>query len=572
MDLSKLSDADLMALQSGDLSKVSDAGLKALQGTPQPSLADREKYAPTVGMSGVDRFLAGTGKAFADIGRGVGQMTGLVSRDDVEEARKLDKPLMATGAGTAGNIAGNVAAAVPTAFIPGANTIAGSAAIGAGMGLLQPSTSTSETLNNVALGGVGGAAIPALFTAGRVGKSFVEPFYEGGRNQILARALRDASGGQADEAIRQLRAAAPLVPGSLPTVGEATNIPSLAATQRAAMATSPQATNQLAGRQAAQNEARIAALQNVTPDVNAARATRESVSGALYDRARGAGMGAPSPEIEALMQRVPEDLVNQARQLARISGQQIDDAGSVQGAHWLKKAIDSRIGQAVRSGDNETARAYRGLQDEFLNVLESQNPAYGAARRSYAELSRPINQGEILGDITQRAQNFRGDITPARFSQVATDRAATGATGMPNATLENTLAPNQMQTIRDITADLLRSDFANNAGRGVGSDTVQKLAYSNMLNQAGVPSAVRNFGPAGIVGNVAQRFGQVAYKDANDRIAAELAELMMNPQVAAQVMESGAANPRLMALVNGLRRSGTAIGATTPGLVQANQQ
>jgi len=78
--------------------------------------------------------------------------------------------------------------------------------------------------------------------------------------------------------------------------------------------------------------------------------------------------------------------------------------------------------------------------------------------------------------------------------------------------------------------------------------------------------------PAGVIGNVAQRFGQVAYKDANDRIAAELAELMMNPQLAAQVMESGAANPRLQALVNGLRRSGTAIGATTPGLVQANQQ
>lgn len=105
----------------------------------------------------VTRGLAGAGKAFADLGRGAGQLVGAVSRKDVEEARKLDAPLMDTTAGKIGNVAGNVAMLAPTAFIPGANTVAGAGTIGAVTGLLQPSTSTKETLANVGVGGAAGA-------------------------------------------------------------------------------------------------------------------------------------------------------------------------------------------------------------------------------------------------------------------------------------------------------------------------------------------------------------------------------------------------------------------------------
>ena len=122
--------------------------------------ADDKKFAfdPERDMSTGDRFLAGMGKAFTDVARGAGQLVGAVSRKDVEETRKLDAPLMATTAGRVGDIAGNVALLAPTALIPGANTITGGAVIGAASGLLQPSTSTGETLTNVGLGGVAGSA------------------------------------------------------------------------------------------------------------------------------------------------------------------------------------------------------------------------------------------------------------------------------------------------------------------------------------------------------------------------------------------------------------------------------
>lgn len=64
------------------------------------------EYSPTDGMSGVDRFFAGFGKSLYDTGRGVGQLFGRQSEADIEEARRLDAPLMDTGAGLLGNVVG----------------------------------------------------------------------------------------------------------------------------------------------------------------------------------------------------------------------------------------------------------------------------------------------------------------------------------------------------------------------------------------------------------------------------------------------------------------------------------
>jgi hypothetical protein len=537
-------------------------------------------YDPTEGMSGTEKFLAGVGKSMTDVGRGVRQYLpdsmGGMSNAEIAMARKLDAPLMKTGAGTAGNVAGNLAMAVPTAFIPGAATIPGGAAIGALSGALQPGVDAAERAKNVAIGGIAGAAVPALVRGYQVAKSFVEPLYEGGRNQIIGRTINEATGGQGAAVANQLRSANQIVPGSLPTAAEAAQNPGLAALQRTATATDPVAMNQLAARQAAQNDARIAALQSATPDVAAARAARSAAADPLYDAARTAGMNpqvaqAIEPQIQSLMQRVPEDLVNQAKRLAQVEGMPITDMGSVQGAHYLKRVIDSTINSAKKAGDTDTVRAFSGLQNEYLNVLDQLSPAYAQARQTFAKMSPPVTQGEVLGEVANKAVNFRGNMTPAAFSRAIEDKTAQAVTRRPVG-MSDVLNQSQMDTLNAIKADLLRSDFAQNAGRGVGSDTVQKMAYSNMMGQAGLPNAIRNFGPAGIVGNLAQRAGQVVYKDANERMAQELAQALLDPQKAAALLESGMVNPQTQALIQGLRRSGVALGSATPGLIQANQE
>ena len=64
---------------------------------------------PTEGMSGFDKVRAGVGKSLADTGRGLGQLVGLVSREDVDRSQELDAALMQTGAGKSGYVGGTIA-------------------------------------------------------------------------------------------------------------------------------------------------------------------------------------------------------------------------------------------------------------------------------------------------------------------------------------------------------------------------------------------------------------------------------------------------------------------------------
>lgn len=540
--------------------------------------APQETYDPTEGMSGTDKFLAGAGKAFADVGRGVRQYLpqaiGGLSGEDIAEARRLDQPLMATGAGMAGNVAGNVAAALPVALVPGANTVAGSGLAGAAYGALQPGVDAAERFKNIAIGGAAGAAVPAAIRAAQIGRSFVDPLYQGGRERIIGNTLRNAAGNQADDAMRNMRAAQPLVPGSMPTAAEAAQNPGIAALQRTATASDPVAMNELAARQMAQNNARLNAIQDVVPDRAAAVVARDQAATGLYNAANPQPVQV-TPALANLMQRpAMQTAMQRAQALAQNNGEVFDPNNLTgQGAHYIKMALDdlTNAGPAAGIGGNEI-RALQGIRTSFLRELESQIPEYGQARQAYAQMSRPVTQADVLGQVAERATNFRGNLTPAAFDRAAGDQTARAVTGQARATMADILEPQQADTINNIMADLLRSDFAQTAGRGVGSDTVQKMAFNNMMNSSGLPSALRGFAPLGVVGNLAQRAGNVVYADANQRMSQQLANAMLDPQQAANLMESGMVTPQMQALVQGLRRGGAALGSSVPGLVQANQK
>lgn len=78
---------------------------------------------------GVTRGLAGLGKSAVDTVEGIGQLTGMVDTAAVDERRKLDAPLMSTGAGLAGNLIGQVAQiGVPVGGLAKGASFAGRAA------------------------------------------------------------------------------------------------------------------------------------------------------------------------------------------------------------------------------------------------------------------------------------------------------------------------------------------------------------------------------------------------------------------------------------------------------------
>ena len=137
----------------------------------------------------LDRGLSGAGKAVSDLGSGIAQLAGANNQASIDEAKRLDAPLMNTGAGIAGNIAGNVAMmAVPGSLVAKAaapmglartaaagqafvnpTTYLGAAGAGAATGALQPVATGDSRAINIGLGAVaGGVGQGVVNTLGRI--------------------------------------------------------------------------------------------------------------------------------------------------------------------------------------------------------------------------------------------------------------------------------------------------------------------------------------------------------------------------------------------------------------------
>lgn len=170
---------------------------------------------PAAGMSAFEKFGAGMGKAFVDLGRGVSQRVGMgPTAQQVEETRVLEKPLMQSTAANLGNIAGNVAAAVPATFIPGANTLLGATALSGALGAAQPVGVDESAVKNSAAGmalgaggyGAGKLLARAVGSSGSKVANIEAKVAEKAAQQAASEtaSARSAAGNAAQNAYRQL--------------------------------------------------------------------------------------------------------------------------------------------------------------------------------------------------------------------------------------------------------------------------------------------------------------------------------------------------------------------------------
>lgn len=474
---------------------------------------DTERADPTEGMSGIDKFRAGAGKALADLGRGAGQYLGLTDRADVAEARKLDQPLMNTGAGLAGNLTGSVAALLPTALVPGANTYTGAAAIGAVTGAMQPSESTSETMKNIALGGAVAPATIAAFRGGQAlyqgGKGLVEPFTKAGQDRIAAEVLRRSATNPA-KAVERAGNARELVPGSKPTLAQVAQDPGLAQLERTILNNAEYAPA-LQQRFGDQRLARLNAIKDVAgrgDHYDEIAKGRAIFANEDYGKAMAQGVDkdmakALQPQIESLLRRPSiQDAKAVAQRLAAESDQALDDFNSVRGLDWLKKALDNKISAASKPGSAIGDAELRGLvqtKNDLMATLEQIAPAYKDANKNFAVMSEQVNSMDVARSLLDKL-NKPG----ARYMQPGTAKemgdaystelaksfdSVKKATGM-NKDITQVMAPQDIHALENVARDLGRKSFAESAGGAKGSPTAQNLASQNMLR--------RIIGPTGL--------------------------------------------------------------------------
>lgn len=133
---------------------------------------------PTIGMSGIGKFVSGIGQGMANVGRHAGNLVGLVGNDTMKEYKGLDAPLLNTGAGRAGSMVGETAVTAPL-MMGGAGLVArgGSAAArlianpvtrgiaeGAGQGALM--ADSGQRGQGALFGGLLGGVLPGAARAG----------------------------------------------------------------------------------------------------------------------------------------------------------------------------------------------------------------------------------------------------------------------------------------------------------------------------------------------------------------------------------------------------------------------
>lgn len=516
----------------------------------QPPGADGYKTAAQEG-TGLENFLAATGAMLSAPSLGFRQMIGKATPQEVGEWSRSVRALSDTPSGFAGSVVGGAALPVAASTLvgPAAASVVPALAMGAAMGGLEPVEQGETRFGNAIKGGLFNAAVPALVAGGTaVKRGLIDPFRAAGQEQMAGRVLnRFAS--DASKATQAASNPTQYIPGSIPTLAEATLDPGLATLQATLKATDPvTAKAALVGRAQENARAQLDALRRVsgTPQqLEQAVARRGTEAAKNYGAAFAQGIDAnaaeaASPLVQNVVSRLPDGVINEAKSLAKMKGLALDDAGSVEGLHFVKLALDTRISNA--RGPEKAILSE--LKNDFMTTLDEISPAYRTAVAKYAEQSKPVNAMEtgqkLYNKVTSALmEGTEGQtIKPELFANALRDevslvRSATGR----EATLRQLFPDADIKTLNAIKKDLQRQVQASRLGRVDGSPTAQYLVGQDILRQNLGPIGLpQGFAEQSFVTNFLSRPASFALRSPEEAVRGLLSQGVTDPAYAASLM------------------------------------
>lgn len=485
---------------------------------------------------------------------------------------------IATGAG---NLAGSVAATAPLALAApegaGLMTLAGRGAIsGAAMGAVSPVDPNNPNFAQAKLGQIGtgaalGGAAPFVASgvqglgryAGDVIGSALQPFTSGGQQAIAQNILaRAAQSGPTALNMGEM------VPGSIPTLAEATANPGIATLQRTIRDVNP---NPFIAHEQQQAASRLALLGQATgtpADIEAAQAARDTAAnqalGTVFQNAKPANAQPVVDTIDSILngpsgkRPAVSSTLNQVRNLMvdPQTDAAIPNADPNMLYNSVRKGINDMIDSKMATSNPAGIQASRELlqvRDALDEQIEQAAPGFHDYLSNYSSASRPIEAMQYLQGLN--LTNAQGELTLAKVQNAFNSLQKTAA--KPGANAAQSITPEQLDALTSIRDDLLR---ANNTGLGksAGSATAQNLATQNMV-QSALPGKLGSMVgklPAGTVGGtigtgmgylaggpVGATIGSAAgaflgrtlgglANASNDAIQGHLTDMLLNPSLA----------------------------------------
>lgn len=454
------------------------------------------------------------------------------------------------------------AAAIPvggTATLPA--TIGKLALAGAAPGALEYGTA-AERAKRGAIGGtaavVGGVAVPKIVegvtkgvpAVGRAVRAAVEPLTEKGRATIAGRTLANAAGDDAATVAQRLAQAAEIVPGSVPTAAQVAENGGIAALERSVSAANPA---DFATRGMEQAAARTGALRKIAGDETtraAAVNARGTVTKPLYDAAKAQTVDVDAALSELLKRPSVQQALARAQKIAQEEGRPFGltagtdtQTGKITGQTLqdLKMGMDALLADPTQGIAKHEADLIKATRGQLMNWMEGRIGGLKTARTTYADMSKPIGQMDVgqqlLKDIEPALANYGalGKETSAKYATALrnADQTAVKATKFKGTGMRDLMTPDQMGAIEGVAKDLARKANAQDLGRGVGSDTFQKLALSNIAERSGAPGVVGTALDLPGVSKVAK----FLYREPEEKIQTLIAKSLLEPKNAATLME-----------------------------------
>src|SRR6185369_15900553 len=329
--------------------------------------AENAPYMAAAPIANVGGQIVGTVAPGAAAAKGLGAVGNVAARTiGAESVAAPFIQAISTGGASSGGLSGLAGLGARAA---------GGAITGAGMGAVY---SPDNIGTSAAISGAVPVIGAGLGAAGRYGanlyRSLKQPFTEAGQQEIAQNIIRNAAQG-APVAMNT----AEMVPGSIPTLAEATNNPGIATLQRTMRDLNP---NAFAEREASNAAARLSALGEIVGTPEQLSAARLSRAAEAADNYLSTNVSIPTSDtVYQTLKKTPafQSAFKQAQDMAKnqgvasiertiersapfsgVGGQTADQLRetyvSGRGLQYVKQALDDQIDSAMRSGETGKAR------------------------------------------------------------------------------------------------------------------------------------------------------------------------------------------------------------------------
>jgi hypothetical protein len=349
------------------------------------------------------------------------------------------------------------------------------------------------------------------------------------------------------------------------------------------LANIPEYGNQLAGRQSANNAARVAEIERAfgTADpvaAEAARSTRDVMARRVLSPAREVPMQGVDKVTAGVTRLAEKHRASPAvRDAMAAVAAELPNIRTVGDAHAVRQYIGQLIGGQVegKAGAKLAKRELMTVQSLLDREMRTAFPEWGQFLKDYRALSREADQIDVGASLLDTGRAVRGAtnepvLTPAAFARAAgnLDRTIQRATGFNKATAARTLTPEQQQAVESVRRDLERYARASQDGKAIGSNTVQNAIGGNTFQNAVGPVGAAVVEPVSGIAMLGLNQMRRVY---GEKVAGLVQEAMLDPARAAEILAAVPAGQRsevVRAAAALIPRIGGTAGVVSPALAE----